>query len=96
MIIISDKDIHFNYDNEYPSNMLEYTFNNFNLTIIFSYLNSPSLRQTVNMFFHTTKEDYDILRGYEWWEIYNLYTYINMSYSMEYLNHIEDKSGKIS
>lgn len=84
MLVISNKNIYFNHDLEHPSNLYRYTFNNFELTIIYSYFNFPSTKQSISIFPYTKKEEYKNIRGYEWWEIYNLYTDLLSLYSKFY------------
>jgi hypothetical protein len=84
MLVVSSHEVTFNYDHEHPSNIFKYQFNNFTLTIIYSYLNQPSHKQSINIVPFTTPENFDNIRGLDWWEIYNLYTEINMMYANAY------------
>jgi hypothetical protein len=87
MLIVSSREVNFNYDFEHPSNIFTYQFNNFTLTIIYSFLNQPSHKQSINIVPYTTPEIFDIIRGLDWWEIYHLYTEINMMYANAYFEN---------
>lgn len=84
MIVVSKSDTDFHFDEEHPSKVLSHKFENFNITIIYSVLNVEPLEQTISITFKTKAEDYDYLRGYEWFEIYNLYTDLKMIHYNEY------------
>lgn len=84
MIVVSKSDTDFHFDEEHPSNILAHKFKNFNITVIYSILNVKPLEQTISITFQTKAEDYDYLRGYEWYEIYNLYTDFTLIHANEY------------
>lgn len=68
---------------EHPSNLLEHQFSKFTLTLIWSYLNQPSHPHAVEFFLGTNAENGPI-RGLNWFEIYNMYTELNMLHAKEY------------
>lgn len=84
MLVLSDSNVEFPFDIEHPSNMKSCKFTNFNLTILYSYFNFPSQKQTINFTPYTKKENYNYTRGLEGWEVYNLYTYLYMQYADAY------------
>ena len=78
MMIISQPDIVFVQDDEHPTNVFTQKFENFRLTVLFSYLNVRSYRHSINITPYTRKEDCELISGLEWWQVYNLYTDINL------------------
>lgn len=86
MLVVSDKDILFHYDMEHPSNLQRYRFKNFNLTIIYSFIQVPSHKQAITFTLQTNKEEYENLRGIDWWEVYNTYTQFNSLYIDTYFS----------
>jgi hypothetical protein len=74
---------------EHPSNLTEYKFGEFTLTLLWSYLNRPSHPQAVNMWLHT-KPETGSLPGMEWWEIYNLYNDLNWLHIEKHLEIYPD------
>lgn len=83
MVVVSEKDKLFKSDNEHPSNDMLIRFKNFNVTIIWSYLNKPSHPHAIDFFLHTKKETGPI-SGFDWWQIYNIYTDLYMGSANEY------------
>lgn len=83
MVVISQKGKEFTFHDEHPSNLRSIGLNNFNLTLIWSFLNQPSHPQSISFFIGTTREQ-GCMRGLDWWEIYNLYTDINMTHAEAY------------
>jgi hypothetical protein len=73
MVVASRRGTSFPCDKEHPSNCLERNFAIFTITIIWSFFNRPSHPQAID-FFLKTKRQTGPVRGFEWWEIYNLYT----------------------
>lgn len=88
MIVVSKSGMDFHFDEEHPSNILIHKFDNYNITVIYSVLNMKPLEQTISMTLKTKAEDYDHLRGYEWYEIYNLYTDFTLIHANEYFKEI--------
>lgn len=85
MIVVSDKDKVFTPDNEHPSNDIALEFTNFSVTVIWSYLNHPSHPHAIDLFLSTTRETGPVA-GFDWWEIYDSYTDLNMGIANEYFN----------
>ena len=83
MVVVSDLDKPFEPDNEHPSNDMVVNFQNFSITLIWSYLNQPSHPHAIDFFLTTTREGGPIT-GFEWWQIYNLYTDLYMASANEY------------
>ncbi|MFA0405213.1 hypothetical protein [Vibrio sp. 10N.222.52.C12] len=88
MLVVSDKDKPFTPHDEHPSNNRTIQFENFSVTIIWSYLNSPSHPHAIDFFLTTTVES-GPSRGWEWSDIYNLYTELNMGIAKEYFEVYE-------
>jgi hypothetical protein len=84
MAVCSRRGTSFPMDEEHPSSMKGVDFENFTLTVIWSYLNKPSHPQAID-FFLSTKAETGPVRGLQWFEIYNLYTDLNMIHAQEYL-----------
>ncbi len=83
MVVCSRRGTSFPNDEEHPSNVKEVDFENFTLTVIWSYLNKPSHPQAID-FFLSTKAETGPIRGLEWHEIYNLYTDLYMTHAKAY------------
>lgn len=83
MAVCSRRGTSFPTDQEHPSNIKEVNFENFTLTVIWSYLNKPSHLQAID-FFLSTKVETGPIRGLQRFEIYNLYTNLNMIHAQEY------------
>jgi hypothetical protein len=83
MAVCSRRGTSFPKDEEHPSNLIQVEFSNFTLTVIWSCLNQPSHPQAIDFFVGTQRET-GPMRGLEWFEIYNLYTEINMTHAQEY------------
>lgn len=83
MVVCSRRGTSFPRDEEHPSNIKEVSFDNFTLTIIWSYLNKPSHQQAIDFFLSTNVETGPI-RGFHSHEIYNLYTDLYMTHAQEY------------
>ncbi|MBW2596001.1 MAG: hypothetical protein JRC93_08505 [Deltaproteobacteria bacterium] len=83
MVVVSDKDKPFTPDNEHPSNDIMLAFSNFSVTIIWSYFNQPSHPHAIDFFLSTTRESGPVT-GFDWWQIYNLYTDLYMACANEY------------
>jgi hypothetical protein len=83
MVVVSSLDKPFEADIEHPSNDIAVNFQNFSITLIWSYLNQPSHPQAIDFFLSTTREGGPIA-GFEWWQIYNLYTDLYMASASEY------------
>lgn len=90
MIVVSDKNKPFTPINEHPSNDICLEFENFSITVLWSYLNMPSHEHAINIYSTTTKETGPAI-GLDYWEIYNLYTDINMNYANVYFKELESK-----
>ena len=89
MAVCSRRGTSFPKDEEHPTNMQEVNFENFTLTVIWSYLNKPSHPQAID-FFLSTKPETRPIRGLHWFEIYNLYTDLYMTHAQEYFNIYSD------
>jgi hypothetical protein len=89
MAVCSRYGTSFPKDEEHPSNMKEVNLENFTLTVIWSYLNKPSHPQAID-FFLVTKAETGPIRGLQWFEIYNLYTDLNMTHAQEYFKMYGD------
>ena len=89
MIICSRRGNAFPKHEEHRSNLKEVTFDNFTLTVIWSYLNKPSHPQAID-FFLSTRAETGPIRGLQWCEIYNLYNDLNMTHAQEYFNSYGD------
>jgi hypothetical protein len=85
MVVVSDIDQPFEPDIEHPSNDMVILFEKFSITLIWSYLNQPSHPHAIDFFLSTTREGGPIT-GFEWWQIYNLYTDLYMASTNEYFN----------
>jgi hypothetical protein len=85
MVVVSDVDKTFESNTDHPSNSYFVRFQKFRITLIWSYLNQPSHQHALDFFLSTTPEGGPI-SGFEWWEIYNFYTDLNMTYSNEYFD----------
>ncbi|MDR6384001.1 hypothetical protein [Paraburkholderia caribensis] len=85
MVVVSQKDKEFTFHEEHPSNLKTIKLRNFSLIFIWSFLNVPSHPQAINFFIGTTR-DQGPMRGLDWWEIYNLYTDINMTHATAYFD----------
>lgn len=83
MVVVSDLDKPFEPDIEHPSNDIVVTFQNFSITLIWSYLNQPSHQHAIDFFLSTTQEN-GPLAGFDWWQIYNLYTDLYMASASKY------------
>jgi hypothetical protein len=89
MAVCSRRGTAFPKDEEHPSNLRHVDFRNFTLTVIWSYLNKPSHQQAID-FFLSTKKETGVIRGFHWFEIYNLYTDLYMNHAQEYLRTCDD------
>ncbi|TDF58436.1 hypothetical protein [Cupriavidus sp. L7L] len=85
MAVVSQKGKEFTSNEEHPSNLRVISLKNFNLTLIWSFLNVRSHPQAINFFIGTTREQ-GAMRGLDWWEIYNLYTDMNMTHAAAYFD----------
>lgn len=94
MAVCSRRGTSFPKDEEHPSNIREAHFQEFTLTVIWSYLNKPSHPQAID-FFLSTKEETGPIRGLNWYEIYNLYTDLNMTHAEEYFRAYGDDESEI-
>lgn len=65
MALCSRRGISFPKDEEHPSNLLEFEFSYFTLTVIWSYLNKPSHLQAID-FFLGTKIETGPIHGLHW------------------------------
>ncbi len=83
MAVCSRRGSSFPKNEEHPSNIMEIIFNNFTLTVIWSYLNKPSHPQALD-FFLSTRDVTGPISGLQWFEIYNLYTDLYMTHAQEY------------
>lgn len=83
MVVVSDVDKPFEPDIEHPSNDTMIKFNQFSITVIWSYLNQPPHPHAIDFFLSTTREGGPIA-GFDWWQIYNLYTDLYMASANEY------------
>lgn len=83
MAVCSRRGTSFPKDDEHPSNTREVNFEHFTLTVIWSYLNKPSHPQAID-FFLSTRAETGPTCGLHWFEIYNLYTDLNMAHAQEY------------
>jgi hypothetical protein len=92
MVVVSRPGTHFPQDIEHPTNMTLKGFENFNLTILWSFLNRPSHAHAIDFFLQTEKETGPI-RGFEWWEIYNLYTDLNMAHASQYFKAFPERGA---
>ena len=92
MVVASRRGTSFPQDKEHPSNVLERQFNHFTLTVIWSFFNRPSHAQAIDFFLKTKKETGPI-RGFEGWEIYNLYTDLYMAHADEYFRAFPDRAN---
>ncbi len=84
MVVCSRLGTLFPKDDEHPSNIKAVNFGNFTLSVIWSFLNKPSHPQAID-FFLSTKAESGPTRGLHWFEIYNLYSDLNMVHAQEYL-----------
>jgi len=91
MVVISDKNKPFMPNEEHPSNNLTLTYSCFSITLIWSYLNQPSHPQAIDFFLSTTNETGPIA-GFDWWQIYNMYTDFHMASANEYFKVYSDDS----
>ncbi|WP_261302915.1 hypothetical protein [Paenibacillus andongensis] len=89
MLVVSGNEREFHFDDEHPSNVYSERFNNFYITIIYSIFNRPSKQHSINMYLTTKQEQVIPPRGFECWEIYNLYTEMNTYYINHYFNQLE-------
>jgi hypothetical protein len=69
--------------------MKEVSFENFTLTVIWSYLNKQSHPQAID-FFLSTRDATGPIRGLQWFEIYNLYADLYMTHAEEYVKNYSD------
>jgi hypothetical protein len=83
MVVVSNLDKPFEPDIEHPSNDMVVNFQKFSITLVWSYLNQPSHPHAIDFFLSTTRESGPIA-GFEWWQIYNLYTDLYMASANEY------------
>lgn len=83
MAVCSRHGTSFPKDEEHPSSMKEVSFENYTLTVIWSYLNKSSHPQAID-FFLCTQPETGPIRGLQWSEIYNLYTDLYMRHAQEY------------
>jgi hypothetical protein len=83
MVVCSRRGTSFPIDAEHPTKMKGMNFQNFTLTIIWSFLNKPSHPQAID-FFLSTNRDTGPIRGFDWFEIYNLFTNLNMAHGQTY------------
>lgn len=85
MVVVSGRDKPFTPDNEHPSNDLLLEFSNFSVTIIWSYLNQASHPHAIDCFLSTTIEGGPVA-GFDWWQIYNLYTDLHNAIASMYFD----------
>jgi hypothetical protein len=90
MAVCSRRGTSFPKDKEHPSNLLEFQFSNFTLTVLWSYFNKPSHAYAIDFFLGTKKESGPI-KGFDWFEIYNLYTDLYMVHAAEYFRIYGDE-----
>ena len=90
MVVCSRRGTSFPQDEEHPSNMKEVNFDNFTLTVLWSYLNRSSHPQAIDFFLSTNKEAGPV-RGLQWFEIYNVYTDLYMAHAQEYFRIYGDE-----
>lgn len=83
MLVVSGLDKPFEPDIEHPSNDISTSFQNFSTTLIWSFFNQPSHSHAIDFFLSTTREGGPIA-GFEWWQIYSLYTDLHMTIANEY------------
>lgn len=89
MAVCTRRGTSFPKDEEHPSNVKQVDFENFTLTVIWSYLNKASHPQAID-FFLSTKAETGPIRGLHWFEIYNLYTDLYMTHAQEYFKMYGD------
>ena len=85
MVVVSDIEQPFKPDIEHPSNDILIHFQQLSVTLIWSYLNQPSHPHAIDFFLSTTRESGPVA-GFEWWQIYNLYTDLYMASANEYFD----------
>ncbi len=90
MAVCSRPRTSFPKDEEHASNLLEFPFSNFTLTVIWSYLNKLSHPHAID-FFLGTKNETGPIKGLDWFEIYNLYTDLYMTHATEYFRVYGDE-----
>lgn len=91
MLVVSERGRPFNQILDHPSLLYSATFSNFELTIIYSFFNKKSHKQSINYSFKTTRAQYEYLKGLENWEVYNFYTDCYMLYAEEYFRIYGDE-----
>ena len=85
MAICSRTDKTFQKIDDHPSNLMQYVFTNFTLTLIWSYLNLPSHPQAIDFFLGAKNEGASPIGGFDEAGIYNMYTSLYMTHADEYL-----------
>lgn len=83
MVVVSNKERPFTPNDEHPSNNIELSFTNFSVTILWSYFNQPSHPQAIDFFLTTTIKSGPVA-GFDWWQIYNMYTDLYIASANEY------------
>ncbi len=96
MVVVSDIDQPFQPNNEHPSNDIVISFEKFSITLIWSYLNQPSHPHAIDFFLSTTRDSGPVT-GFEWFQIYNLYTDLYTLSANEYFNvYGENRIGHVA
>lgn len=83
MLVVSAADKPFTPHVEHPSNNLRIDFSNFIITILWSYFNQASHPHAIDFFMNTSRE-IGPHEGFDWREIYNQYTDLNMAHANKY------------
>lgn len=85
MAVCSRADKAFQRIDDHSSNLLQHTFINFTLTLIWSYLNLASHPQAIDFFLGARNEGAVPIGGFDEAGIYNMYTTLYMTHAEEYL-----------
>ena len=83
MVVVAGKRKRFPFDVKHPSNNRQVSFSEFEVIVIWSYFNRPSYQHSINIFHFSTNETGPV-RGYEWQEVYDMYTNHYMAYAERY------------
>ncbi|MCZ3380400.1 hypothetical protein [Rhizobium sp. AG207R] len=92
MVILSAGGNRFPTDEEHPTNSMSVSFQDYEVTVLWSYFNFAAPPHALNVAPFSTEET-GVVPGYQWQEVYNLYTDLNMAYAEAYFRLMDDGTG---
>ena len=83
MVVLSNAGTEFPQDIEHVTNTAFFELRQFRITVLWSYLNHPSVPQANDAFVYTTRAT-GPAAGMEWWQVYNFYSDLNKRFTEAY------------